>query len=98
MSSVVTKAQAGVYRQITYKLRVQGRTDLNGPTMPEVRGNTPETNIRPRDEETGVYSDSAKQPTLLELREGDPVDVQSLLDAGGIAVLTPPATSGKGAG
>jgi len=80
----VTVEQAGSYVQIAHKLRIQGRKDLNGTQHVGLRGATPETNIRPRDTRTGRYTDSDDELTLIELREGDPVDVMALLAAGAI--------------
>jgi hypothetical protein len=91
----VTKAQAGTYVQIAHKLRIQGRKDLNGPTVGAgLKGATEETNFRPRHEKTGQYQDET-EPTLIDLREGDQVDVESLIAAGGLRPYTPPKAKKK---
>lgn len=93
MSALVTAAQAGIYRQIAHKLRIQGRRDLNGPEHAGTsRGATSETNVRPR-ERGGRYLDSDAAPTLIELRAGDPVDVESLLRSGALQPWTPPVAA-----
>jgi hypothetical protein len=67
---VVTAEQAGLYRQITHRLRFER------PGSPEV------VSERPRDKKTRRYLD--EDGTVVELREGDRVDVPFLLQIGGI--------------
>ena len=83
----VTAEQAGVYRQLAHKLRIQ-------------KAGTPDrVSERPRHERTRRYLDSDAEPTLVELREGDQVDVPALLAIGGIAPYqAPKAKAAKGGG
>lgn len=74
----VTKEQAGTYRQISEKLRVN-----HGPGKGET------TNSRPRSR-AGVYLDGT-EPTLLTLHEGDLVDLPFLIGIGALEPYEPPA-------
>lgn len=77
----VTKAQAGTYRQIAHRLRIHDATGASRDSE------------RPRAGTRGNwrhYLDSDDEPTLLELREGDRVDIESLMRAGAIVPYQPP--------
>ena len=87
MSAVVSAEQAGVYRQFAHKIRIQNRP-----------GETDRLSERPRHEKSRRYLDSDAEPTLIELREGDPVDVPFLLAIGGIAPYRPPTKASKAKG
>lgn len=81
----VTPEQAGTYRQIAHKLRIQA-----GPGKPD------RLSERPR-ARSGRYLDE-DNPTMVELYEGDLVDVPSLIQQGGLERVEPPrkeAASGK---
>ena len=80
-----------LYRQMTAKLRVQGRS--------------PETSVRLREEKPpwcwhdepcsipGHKHPTDLPPTLIELVESDPVDLEFLLRIGAIVPWEPPQTS-----
>lgn len=82
----VTKEQAGVYRQVAHRLRIQG-----APGKPD------RISERPRHKASRRFLDSDEDPTLVKLREGDPVDVDFLLGIGAIEPHQPRKASKKGA-
>lgn len=70
----VTKEQAGTYRQIADILRWR-RADRSRVES-----------VRPgRTEKDPEYTDSIEKPTLIELKEGDEVDVETMLRQRAIA-------------
>ena len=76
MNPTVTAEQAGTYRQLAHKLRIQGRV--------------PETSERPRHQKSRRFLDD-KEPTLIAFAEGDPADVARLLAIGAIEPWAAPA-------
>lgn len=87
MSEVVTVTaeQAGTYRQIVEKLRVQ-----RGPGKPDT------TSVRPRNQKTGRWLDSDQDPTLIVLHKGDQADIEFLVRIGALAPgPLPPAKAEK---
>ena len=75
MTPTVTAEQAGTYRQVTHKLRVQGRV--------------PETSERPRSTRGAKRYLDLDNPTLITFKEGDVADVPRLLRMGAIETWTP---------
>lgn len=74
----VQAEQAGTYRQIAHRLRIQ-----RGPGRPDL------VSERPRNK-SGRYLDSAAEPTLVTFDSYCQVDVDSLLRNGGIQAFEPP--------
>lgn len=70
----VTAEQAGVYKQIAHKLRIQGRV--------------PETSERPRSTRGAKRYLDADNPTLITFVVGDTADVPRLLRLGAIEPWT----------
>ena len=67
-----------VYRQIAHRLRIQ-----RGPGRPD------KVSERPRKDKRGPFLDG-NDPTLIEIEEGDRVDVGFLLRTGALEPWNPP--------
>lgn len=76
--ATVSKEQAGTYRQLAQRLRVQ-----RGAGQPDA------ILERPRDKRTKTFLDG-DSPTLVTFAAGDQVDVAFLLSIGALATYNPP--------